>query len=194
MPRNSRSSFQSSFRVKPEIRILGVNDAPFLFHDSEATLLGCVFRGGGSLDGVLSARIKKDGFDATDVIASMALSPSQAHLRVIMLNGITFGGFNVVDIRRLSSLTHLPVIVVMRRKPDLAAFRSALSNLPFPNRRLDAAKSAGGIKRFKNLYFQHSIISEQSAKEILGVSITRADIPEPLRIAHMIARAFRSLK
>jgi len=183
------------FRVKPEIRILGVDDAPFLFGDSEVTLLGCVFRGGDCLEGVLSARIEKDGFDSTEAIAAMLLSsPHHEQLRVIMLNGITFGGFNVVNLQRLSSLTHLPVIAVQRKKPDLSAFQSAMSNLPFPEKRLGAAKNAGGIKRFNNLYFQHSNISERSAKEVLGVSITRSNIPEPLRIAHMVARAFRSLR
>ena len=35
-----------------------------------------------------------------------------------MLDGITYGGFNVVDIEELYRETGLPVIVIMRSCPD----------------------------------------------------------------------------
>ncbi len=204
MQRNSRSFSGTdspdqtdlpTLRVKPEIQVLGVDDAPFLFEDSHAALVGCVFRGGEHLDGVLASRIEKDGLDATDSIAGMLSSSSHSsRVRVILLDGITFGGFNVVDIRKLSSLTSLPVLVVLRRHPDLPAFYSALSSLPFAERTTAAAENAGDIKRFNAIYFQHYAISERSARDVLQVSTTHSNIPEPLRIAHMIARAFGSLK
>ena len=193
MQRNSRSSLEN--RIKPEIRVLGVDDALFLFNDTHAIILGCVFSGGVRLEGVLSSKIEKDGLDATDAISQMVLSsPHSGQIRIIFLNGITFGGFNVVDIKRLFSLTGFPVVAVMRKHPDLPAFFSALSSMPSSKARISAAKAAGDIKRFKNIYFQHYGISEESAIELLHVSATRSDIPEPLRVAHMLARAFRSLK
>ena len=46
-----------------------------------------------------------DGFDATEQIASMInSSPHCKQLRLVMLNGITFAGFNVVDIKRLNAV------------------------------------------------------------------------------------------
>ena len=47
-----------------------------------------------------------------------------------MLNGITFGGFNVVDIKKLHLATKLPVLAVTHEKPDLKSIHEALKNLP----------------------------------------------------------------
>ena len=93
------------FRViKPEIRILGVDDGRFVPHTKgEVIVVGVVFRGGCSLDGVMHTHVAIDGFDATEQLASMInSSPHCKQLRLIMLNGITLGGFNVVDIKKLN--------------------------------------------------------------------------------------------
>jgi len=112
-----------SFRViKPEIRVLGVDDCPFIPHiKGQVPVIGVVFRGGYWLDGVLHTKIAVDGFDATEKIVSMITSsPHYKQLRVIMLNGVTFAGFNIVNIKTLNAATKLPVITVTREKPDLA--------------------------------------------------------------------------
>ena len=57
-------------------------------------------------------------------------SPHCKQLRLIMLNGITFAGFNVVDIKKLNLATKLPVIALTGDKPDLEAIHNALNNLP----------------------------------------------------------------
>ena len=77
------------FRViKPEIRVLGVDDGVFTPHvKGLVPVVGVVFRGGYWLDGVMHTKIKVDGFDATRKIASMILnSPHYKQLRVIMLD------------------------------------------------------------------------------------------------------------
>ncbi len=69
-------------------------------------VVGVVFRGGCSIDGVMHTNIAIDGLDATEQIASMInSSPHCKQLRLVMLNGITFAGFNVVDIKRLNLAT-----------------------------------------------------------------------------------------
>ena len=100
------------FRViKPEIRILGVDDGKFTPHTKGNVLIvGVVLRGGCWLDGVMHTTIAIDGLDATENIASMINnSPHRRQLRLVMLNGVTFGGFNIADIKRLNALTKLPV-------------------------------------------------------------------------------------
>ena len=93
---------RKSFRViKPEIRVLGVDDGAFTPHvKGQVPVIGVVFRGGYWLDGVMHTRIAVDGFDATERIASMIMGSSHyKQLRVVMLNGVTFAGFNVVDVK-----------------------------------------------------------------------------------------------
>lgn len=190
-----------SFRVvKPEIRVLGVDDGVFTPHvEAFVPVVGVVFRGGYWLDGVMHTRITVDGFDATDKISSMIInSPHHKQLRVIMLNGITFAGFNIVDINKLNTETKLPVIAVTRQKPNLAEIREALTHLPESEKRwrmvLDSGELTEVATRGKNekIYVHLAGVSEEDAIKILRLTSTRSNIPEALRVAHIIASGISS--
>jgi len=181
--------------IKPEIRVLGVDDGVFTPHvKGFVPVVGVFFRGGYWLDGVMHTKIRVDGFDATRKIASMILnSPHYKQLRVIMLNGITFAGFNVADIKKLAAKTKLPVISVTREKPNLADIREALKNLPKSEERWKAMLNAGETFEVHarsgsaKIYVQFSGIFEEDAEKILQVTSTRSNIPEALRVAHLVA-------
>jgi len=184
------------FRViKPEIRVLGVDDGVFTPHvKGLVPVVGVVFRGGYWLDGVMHTKIEIDGFDATEKIASMIInSPHHKQLRVIMLNGITFAGFNVVNIKELSKEVKLPVIAVTREQPNFTEIREALKNLPESEERWKAIQSAEKMfevsTRSENekVYMQTSGILEEDARKILQLTSTRSSVPEALRVAHLIA-------
>jgi len=180
--------------VKREFRILGVDDAPFKSTDSECALVCTVFRGGEFLDGVISCIIGKDGIDATEKL-SMLVTGSSHHdqLQAIMLNGITFGGFNVVNIGLLSKNTALPVIAIMRRKPDMKSFRDAIRKLPYSQERLVSVKAAGKIMECGGIFFQCAGMKPELAREVIAVSTTHSKIPEPVRAAHLIAHGVANI-
>lgn len=181
--------------VKPEIRVLGVDDGMFTPHvKGSALIVGVVFRGGCWLDGVMSSRVEVDGFDATDKIASMVNgSPHHKQLRVIMLDGVTFAGFNIVDIKKINRATQLPVIAVTRDEPDFEDIHKALKNLPRSEERWKAVQNAGKItkvytrNRKEKVYMEIAGIQEEDAEKIIRLTSTRSSIPEPLRVAHLIA-------
>ena len=184
------------FRViKPEIRVLGVDDGVFTPHKKGLVpVVGVVFRGGYWLDGVMHTKVEVDGFDATEKITTMIInSPHYKQLRVIMLDGVTFAGFNVVDIKKLSLETKLPVIAVTREKPNLTEIREALKNLKGSERRWKAMLNAGRMfevftkNKKEKVYMQISGILEEDAEKILKLTSTRSSIPEALRVAHLIA-------
>jgi endonuclease V-like protein UPF0215 family len=193
---------QKSFRViKPEIRVIGVDDSPFVPHTKgQVPIIGVVFRGGYWLDGVMHTKIAVDGFDSTEKIAAMITSsPHYKQLRVIMLNGVTFAGFNIVDVKALNVATKLPVMTVAREKPDLAKIREALKNLPKSQERWNIILNAGEpfevpVRRGKKkIYMQVVGISRDDAQKILRVTSTRSNIPEALRVAHLIASGVVSI-
>jgi hypothetical protein len=184
-----------ALRVKPEIRVLGVDDGKFIPHSKKQVLVvGVVFRAGYWLEGVMSTQITVDGFDATTKLASMIRnSPHYKQLRIVMLNGITLGGFNVVDIKALNAETGLPVIAVTSRKPDLAKVHSALKSLPNSEERWTAILSAGEIFSvamqggMQEVYVEVSGITKEHAVEVLRLTARKSKIPEPLRVAHLVA-------
>jgi endonuclease V-like protein UPF0215 family len=181
--------------IKPEIRVLGIDDGAFIPHvKGQVPVIGVVFRGGYWLDGVMHTEIAVDGFDATEKISAMITSsPHYKQLRVIMLNGITFAGFNVVDVESLYEATRLPVITVTREKPDLAEIRKALQNLPRSEERWEAILKAGEPVEVSTrnaeakVYVQTVGVSKEDAQKILRLTSTRSNIPEALRVAHLIA-------
>jgi uncharacterized protein len=171
---------------------LGIDDSALL--NEKVMIVGVVFRGGNWMDGVLRSDITKDGIDATDVICNMiSKSRHYCQIRVVMLDGITYGGFNVVDIERLYRETGIPVIVVMRSRPDFHKIRSALEYFSDGEERWIIIERAGKIEEIAGekergpVYIQKKGIGLVSAEKIIRLTSIRSNIPEPLRIAHLIA-------
>jgi uncharacterized protein len=179
-------------KIKSEIRILGIDDAPFTPHEEgEVLLVGTVFRGGSWLDGVLTTRVQVDGMDSTSKIIRMVLdSRNLGQLGVIMLDGITFGGFNVVDIQQIYEKTTIPVIVVMRKYPRFEKIKRALDNFENYPERWALIQRAGEVHLVdasEPIYIQIHGIDLEDALDIVQLSSTHSAIPEPIRAAHIIA-------
>ena len=186
----------AEFRIiKPEIRVLGVDDGAFLHGQKDLVdVVGVVFRGGYWLDGFMKTEVEVDGFDATSKIASMVLKSSHyEQIRVVILDGVTFAGFNVVDITLLSEELKLPVISVTREKPNMDEVRKALEKLPNFHHRWQTITRAGEaieVRDYKPgcvVYIQLAGITLKDAREIIRKTATRSCLPEALRVAHIIA-------
>jgi len=182
-------------RIKDEIRILAWDDGPFKFGSKgKSILVGVIFRGGKILDGFLKTVVCIDGTDATRKIIEKILKTRHKDLRIVMLDGITVAGFNVVDIKRIYEETKLPVIVSIRKIPDMKKFISSLGKMSHAKKRLESVENAGPIYstiiKNKRMYFQCYGIEKIDAEEILKKTSTISLIPEPLRVAHLIATGF----
>lgn len=181
--------------IKPEIRVLGIDDGDFSHHAKETVdIVGIVFRGGYWLEGIMRTEVEVDGVDATEkIVAMIKESPHYKQLRVIMLDGVTFAGFNFVEIRELFKKVRLPVIVIVREKPNFTDIKRAIKNLPNYVERWRAIKNAGKmievhtVKSKGVVYLQIAGISEMDAEKIVRRTSTRSNIPEALRVAHIIA-------
>lgn len=178
--------------LKREIRIIGWDDAPFDKKDKTIAIFGAIFRGGFWMDGLLSTKIRIDGDDSTKKISdSINNARHKEQLRIIMLDGITMGGFNVVDIEKLHKETGMGVIAITRKMPEFAKIKKALDNLKDGAKKWALIKKAGMPLRTKigegSIYYQVYGINRKDAEDVIKLSSTRALIPEPLRVAHLIA-------
>jgi endonuclease V-like protein UPF0215 family len=179
-------------KIKSEIRILGIDDAPFPPHTkNKVMLIGTVFRGGTWLDGVLRTHITGDGEDSTEKIIQMVnKTRHKDQIGVIMLDGITFGGFNLANIKEIFDKTGIPVIVIMRKFPNFERIKKALMKFEDHEKRWNFILAAGTVFKIENkelIYIQIRGIDLEDAKEIVALSTTRSAIPEPIRVAHLIA-------
>ncbi len=188
--------------IKPEIRILGIDDGQFTPHSNEQVpVVGIVFRGGYWLDGVMCTHITVDGLDANAKLAAMiTASPHYKQLRVIVLNGITLGGFNIVDLQKLHAQTQLPVIAITQKNPNLTEIHDALKHLPHAEELWRMVQNAGDLFPVsartgkQRIYIEVAGITVKLAEEILKVTSTRSNIPEALRVAHLVASGISNSK
>lgn len=174
--------------MKKEVRIIAWDDCAFHANARRVLLVGAIFRGAECMDGLLSTRIKKDGLDATEKITD-AINSSRHHdqLSYVMLNGITFAGFNMTDIPELNEKTGLPVVAVLRAKPEIEKFMQAMKKLPGFAMRKKIVDRAGEIQKYGEIFYQSCGMHADECEELLGLTSTRSNVPEPLRIAHIIA-------
>ena len=175
---------------KNEIRILGVDDSPFkkIEKGKKTRIIGTVFRGGSWIDGILSTQVAIDGNNATSKLIEMITkSKFKPQLRAILLNGIAFGGFNIIDIGELNKKTGIPVIVVIRKNPDIAQIKEVLIKI-HKKSKIKLIDNAGIPVKIGKIYVQYKGIELEGVKDILRITCTRSLIPEPIRVAHLIAQ------
>lgn len=180
--------------MKKEIRIIGWDDTRHTHATKEVLLVGPIYRGAGYIDGMLSVWVEKDGLDSTEKIASAILkSRHYGQLSLIMTDGITFGGFNLVDIRALHRKTGIPVIAVQRREPSMREFLGAIRKVFKKDwrRRIAIVRRTGSVKKWqcegKVVFYQAAGLADAEVHKILELTTLRGNTPEPLRAAHLIA-------
>ncbi len=167
-------------------RFLGIDDS---FNEKKCCLVGCVTCDG-YVECFMYAEIEVDGLDATEkVIKMIKRSKFKDQIRCIFLPGLTFGGFNIVDIQRVCNDIGIPVIVVMRRKPNMAEFMSAIENLNDADVRKNIIERAGEIYKVKSMYIQIAGVSFEEGEKYLKAATIKGNMPEAVRIAHLVASA-----
>ncbi|HEC89849.1 MAG: hypothetical protein DRN12_00110 [Thermoplasmata archaeon] len=182
--------------MKVEIRLLGIDDAPFSFREDKTLVVGVIMRGGAYIEGVLRRDISIDGLDSTEACIDMVLTTRhRKQLRAMLLDGVSLGGFNIVDIEKVFNETEVPVITVTRDKPDFDKIKSALKkHFSDWEKRFDMI-SKGSLHVIKTsynpIYVKCAGILISEAKEIIKISTIRGVIPEPIRVAHLIASGIK---
>jgi hypothetical protein len=182
--------------MKDEIRLIGVDDSPFTFRDMRIPIIGVVLRGGSYLECVLKKDVEVDGDDSTKSCIDMIKNTKyRKQLQAMLLDGISLGGFNVVDIEEIFNKTKLPVITITRDKPNLKKIESALKkHFSDWEKRLDLINK-GGLHEIETkhnpIYVKFVGIDIKETKEIIKISTIRGVIPEPIRVAHLIASGIK---
>jgi uncharacterized protein len=185
--------------INSELRVLGIDDLPHKRTQAGDKILaiGTIFRGGKFMDGILTTHITCDGDDSTSCFINMVnKSKNKSQLRVILTDGITFGGFNVIDLHKISKKTNLPVISVVRHRPHYDKIKRAVKNVSHWEHKWHLIEKAGTIheaiinnktlNKPDNIFFQCAGITPAKAAKILQLTTKHGVIPEPLRMSHII--------
>jgi len=180
--------------MKPQVRILGIDDSPFGFDDDKAIVVGTLVRVPNYLEGVMRSDVTVDGTDSTKTLVKMVSeSRFRDQIKLVMIDGIALAGFNIIDLDEAYSRLNIPILTLTRDKPDFDKMKKAL------------------MKHFRdweeryNLITKHELVAMQTEhnplyacgvgmqwsefEELVRMSTVRGVVPEPLRMAHLIASA-----
>lgn len=168
--------------------MIGFDDAPFArSHRGDVLLVGVV-TSRTRLDGVVSTRVRRDGSNSTEqIIRVVGDSQFGGHIRAVLLQGIAVAGFNVVDVVALHRALRIPVIAVARRQPDFRAIERALASVRGGARKWRLVDRLGPMERARGVFIQRVGIELEDAKALLAATTLHGNLPEPLRLAHLIA-------
>lgn len=170
--------------------VIGFDDAPF-----PANYTGCVKVVGtvyakSQLNGILIGAVRRDGTDAAKKLTALISQSKFARsVQMIMLQGIALAGFNVVDVFELHEQLNLPVLVVCRKQPDMDSIRNALMKMRRGKKKWTLIEKLGPMELAANVYVQRIGLTHRQAVTVVEQFTLTGNIPEPLRVAHMIAGA-----
>ena len=131
-----------------------------------------------------------DGEDVTGFLASwiepLRVKPA---LQGILFGGITIAGLAVIDVHALSIQLGVPVVIVNRREPSDRRLTEALDSAGLAHRRaiLERAPTAQCVD--SRIYAASAGSDPAAAASLVRATLGKSDLPEPLRLAHLIARA-----
>ena len=188
-----------SRNTNPSLRIVGVDGGsiPAIRRAKQYALLVAVLFQGSTISDVRLGRIEVDGRDANRVLNSLL---KNLRFDVVMLSGISFGGFNLVDIHQLSRSTRKPVVVISRERPDNPAVLRALrKHFSDWEERWHIIRNAGRLYEFKplpqesKLYFELNGAAPSFAKKAIASAAIISRLPEPIRVAGILARGLSVL-
>ncbi len=174
------------------LRAVGFDDAPFVRGRRGDVGVAGVVCAGTRFEGLVWGRLRQDGWNATDALARLLEGRKfLPQLHLVLLDGLSFGGLNLVDLPGLAARLGRPCVAVMRRPPDLAAMERVVARLPGASRRLALLRAAGPIHGVGPFTFQVAGASPAAVADALARLTDRGAVPEPLRLAHLVGAAVR---
>jgi len=180
----------SLLRLNRTIRVIGFDDAPFVRRRGSRVAISGIVCANTRFEGMVWGYVRQDGWNATDTICKLLIdSKFLPQLHILLLDGIAFGGFNIIDLPLLSQRLRIPCVSVMRRPPNLSAMETALRRLPQSEKRWKILQRAGTINTFPPFYFQVCGETPEVTTAVLQRLTDCGNVPEALRLAHLIGAA-----
>jgi len=177
--------------LSPRPHLLGIDDGPFEKRTSlDTPIVGVLMEGHDVVEAVAATAFPIDGDGATEFLAAwiegLRFRPS---LQGVILGGITLAGLAVVDVAGLSARLGLPVVAVNRREPRDERLLAALDAAGLSERRALVERSPAAHAVGDRLYAAGAGLTPEETTALVRASRGKSELPEPLRLAHLIATA-----
>lgn len=178
---------------KKAFRALGISESFIKGLSDKSVLAGVVLRSDGIIDGFTFSRATLGGMDATEKIIDMYKALERDDINVLMLNGCVISWYNVIDLSRVYEEIGLPLIcVTYEESPGLEKYFMELFPEDYEKRieiyRKNGPRTAVKLHTGFKVYIRFYGMDIDGAKAILDKFTLHGAVPEPLRIARLLAR------
>jgi uncharacterized protein len=171
--------------------ILGIDDAPFNKRQERPVRIVAVLMEGNDLvEGMAVGEFPVDGADATGFLATWIKAMRwQPALQGVVLGGITLAGLGLVDLEDLAKRIAVPALAVTRRPTAKSRVGAALTAAGLEDRLPVIGRSPAAIRVRPGLYMAFAGADREHAIALIEATLLKSRMPEPLRLAHLIASA-----
>ena len=178
---------------KKGLRILGVAES-FRLSDKHSVLAGVIMRRDLIIDGIVLSNCTLKGDDSTEKIISMYKNLRRNDINCIMLDGLIISMYNIINGDEIYNTTGSPVIAITFN--DSNGIENSIRRA-FPNEwtwKLHQYKKLGTrehirLRSGKSLFIRYWGLSLKYSLVVLNSFTIQGAIPEPIRIAKLVARA-----
>jgi hypothetical protein len=177
---------------KRGVRVLGIAES-FRKTAPKSSLAGVVMRKDLRIDGFGSAEISVGGDDATEGILEIFGGLERSDINALLLNGSVISWFNIVDLDRVREETSLPVVSLTYQESEglEGCIRKRFSH---PEEKIDMYRRLGPREavRLKTgflVYVRSLGATAEETKGLLNSFTLEGKVPEPLRVARLLARS-----
>jgi len=181
----SRSAFQ-------KMRVVGVEDGSFQKGITRKAFLVAVLFRGVEIKSIGITEITVDGLDATEKLTEIL---SNWKFDAVLLAGVSFAGFNIIDPTLIHEKFGKSVVVISRTKPNSKAVKRALQrHFEDWKMRWEVFEKLGTIHKITVLadkspvYVETVGVDVEQTCGIIRFLSVCGRIPEPIRVARLIAR------
>jgi endonuclease V-like protein UPF0215 family len=177
---------------KKGIRALGISES-FRPGAPKSTLAGVVMRTDLVVDGFVLGTATVGGDDATSSVMKMYRALRRQDLNIIMLNGCVISRYNIIDLDEVARRAALPLLCLTYN--ESGGIEEAIKrNFADPAERLERYKRLGErsaitLRTGQRVYVRNVGIGDADAKRVLESFVLQGGIPEPVRVAKLLARA-----
>jgi endonuclease V-like protein UPF0215 family len=171
--------------------VVGVEDGSFRKGITRRALLVAVLLKGMEIEGVKSTKILVDGFDATEKLTEIL---NAWEFAAVILSGVSFAGFNLIDPTVIYEKFKKPVIIISRTKPNNRAVKRALQR-HFEDwrmrwkvvKKLGLAHEVNVLNGKLPVYVETVGANLKLAKTLVKALSVCCRVPEPIRVARLVA-------
>lgn len=169
--------------------VLGIDEGP-VEKQGRTPVVGVTMEGSDLVEAVAVTEFPVDGDGVTaflaDWIEGLRIRPV---LQAVVFGGITVAGLGVLDPNALAERLGLPVLVVNRRAPENERLERALRAAGLADRIALLHRAPPAWRLDGGLHASAAGIDTAGATALLERIRRKSNLPEPLRLAHLVARA-----